>query len=316
MRPRLTTDGARACGLALAGLAAAAPGADGLERVRLPDGRRLAMRCSGKGAPTVIMEAGFGGSSLAWARVQARVAKTTRVCAYDRAGYGLSDVGPMPRDGAAVVRDLDAALKRARIKGPYVLVGHSAGGLYVRLFAARRRDDVVGMVLADPSIEHQDRRFAAVFGPGAGSLEGQRTRAARCLAATEARVSPQDPDYAACVSRATGQLHASGVWRTQMSEAETLWGATSDQVDRIGDLLEAIPTIVLTAEASQEGAAEPGRLQAQQLWSSLHREMAGRSLQGSVRKVDSSHMMMTDRPGVIAGAVEELVGRARGETPG
>ncbi|MDB5451864.1 MAG: Alpha/beta hydrolase, partial [Caulobacteraceae bacterium] len=88
----------------------------GVERVRLPDGRHIALRCSGQGSPTVIFETGFGGGSLGWSRVQPEVAKTTRTCSYDRAGYGLSDPGPMPRDGAAVARDLDKALNAAHIR--------------------------------------------------------------------------------------------------------------------------------------------------------------------------------------------------------
>lgn len=105
---------------------------------QLQDGRRLNLVCSGRGAPTVILESGFGATSGAWYKVRPALARGVRVCAYDRAGSGFSDPGPLPRDGAAIVRDLDQALTAAKIVGPYVLVGHSAGGLYARLFAARR----------------------------------------------------------------------------------------------------------------------------------------------------------------------------------
>src|ERR1700739_629823 len=74
---------------------------DGVQMVRLPDGRRLALRCSGQGSPTVLLESGSAGASLGWSKVQPTIAQTTRVCSYDRAGYGLSDPGPPPRDGAA-----------------------------------------------------------------------------------------------------------------------------------------------------------------------------------------------------------------------
>src|SRR5579859_5390461 len=83
--------------------------------VRLPDHRALNFRCSGRGAPTVLLEAGFGAGSNAWGKVAPRIAQVTQVCAYDRAGFGFSDPGPMPRDGAAIARDLDAGLKAARI---------------------------------------------------------------------------------------------------------------------------------------------------------------------------------------------------------
>ena len=113
---------------------------------KLPDGRKLNFRCTGAGAPTVLLEGGYSADSLSWGRAKAALAKSYRVCSYDRAGAGFSDPGPMPRDGAAIARDLDRGLAAARIPGPYILVGHSAGGLYVRLFSNRRPQDVVGMV--------------------------------------------------------------------------------------------------------------------------------------------------------------------------
>src|SRR5882757_10771777 len=83
----------------------------------LPDRRRMDFVCTGQGSPTVLLESGFGAGASAWGRVQPRIAAKTRVCAYDRAGFGFSDPGPMPRDGAAIARDLDFGLKAARIPG-------------------------------------------------------------------------------------------------------------------------------------------------------------------------------------------------------
>ena len=164
--------------------------------VRLPDQRQLNFRCMGHGSPTVLLEAGFGAGSNAWSAVAPRIAGVTQVCAYDRAGYGFSDPGPMPRDGAAIARDLDAGLKAAHIAGPYVVVGHSAGGLYARLFAARRIKEVVGLVFVDSSVEHQTQRLQALFGPGAGTLDGPERRPLRCLKlASAARVSLDDPEF-------------------------------------------------------------------------------------------------------------------------
>src|SRR5690606_11878578 len=84
---------------------------------RLPDGRRLNFRCSGQGSPTVILEGGYGATSLAWGRVRAVIEKTNRVCTYDRAGLGFSDPGPLPRDGAAAVGGGAGAARRARAGG-------------------------------------------------------------------------------------------------------------------------------------------------------------------------------------------------------
>jgi pimeloyl-ACP methyl ester carboxylesterase len=109
----------------------------------------LHLNCRGSGSPTVILEPGAGGisSTLAW--VTPAVARDTRVCVYDRAGRGWSEPADGPQDGAQIVTDLHTLLARGNVPGPYVLAGHSFGGLYVLAFAARYPDEVAGMVLVD-----------------------------------------------------------------------------------------------------------------------------------------------------------------------
>jgi pimeloyl-ACP methyl ester carboxylesterase len=123
-------------------------------------GYRLHLYCMGNetdGSPTVILEPGLGGSSPTWALIQPEVAKVTRVCAYDRAGLGWSDPAPrgISRVGHEVANELHILLQKANIAGPYVMVGHSSGGLYALSFAHQYPRDVVGMVLLDSS--HPDQ---------------------------------------------------------------------------------------------------------------------------------------------------------------
>jgi pimeloyl-ACP methyl ester carboxylesterase len=110
---------------------------------------RLYIDCIGSGSPTVVFQAGLGESSTYWARIAQAVAGSTTVCVYDRASHGRSDEAAMPQDGIAIATDLHSLLERAGVPGPYVLVGHSSGGPYVRVFAARYPDEVAGMVLLD-----------------------------------------------------------------------------------------------------------------------------------------------------------------------
>jgi pimeloyl-ACP methyl ester carboxylesterase len=112
-------------------------------------GRSLYIECTGSGTPTVVLQAGLGESSSSWARIAPSVAASTTVCAYDRAGHGRSDEVGTPQDGIALASDLHILLKRAAISGPFVLVGHSSGGAYVRVFADQYPDQVAGMVLLD-----------------------------------------------------------------------------------------------------------------------------------------------------------------------
>jgi pimeloyl-ACP methyl ester carboxylesterase len=113
-------------------------------------GYRLHVNCSGTGSPTVVIDAGWGDWSASWRSwVQPEAAKTTRVCTYDRAGMGYSEVGPLPRTAEHFAQELHTALDHAGISGPYVLVGHSMGGLPVRVFAHRYAAEVAGVVLID-----------------------------------------------------------------------------------------------------------------------------------------------------------------------
>ncbi len=118
-------------------------------------GYKLHLYCTGTGSPTVILEAGLGDNTLVWSKVQPGIATSTRVCSYDRAGYGRSDVSSTPRTGKQIVAELHTLLMKADIASPYILVGHSLGGLFVRLYASTYPREVTGMVLIDASHEDQ-----------------------------------------------------------------------------------------------------------------------------------------------------------------
>jgi pimeloyl-ACP methyl ester carboxylesterase len=132
-------------------------------------GRTLRLVVRGSGSPTVVIEAGMGEPPIesgSWTRVVDELSKSNRVVLYDRAGLGQSDPAPkLPRTSADIAADLDALLAKAAIHGPYLLVGHSYGGLHLRMFASRFPDKVAGMVLVDASHPDQERRWLAAFGP-------------------------------------------------------------------------------------------------------------------------------------------------------
>ncbi len=137
------------------------------ERVEIND-FRLHIYCSGnniKNGLTVILDAGMGGPSYSWILVQHGVEKFARVCSYDRAGLGLSDLGPNPRTSAEIAKELQSLLRNAAIKGPYILVGHSSGGINMRTFEALYPNEVYGIVLVDSSHEDQFKLFDALPRP-------------------------------------------------------------------------------------------------------------------------------------------------------
>ena len=136
------------------------------ERAHPPPGKmidvgdhRMHIDCVGQGCPTVVLDTALGAMSASWVRVQQEVSGTTRVCAYDRAGMGWSQSGPEPRDAKQVAGELHALLEGAGIDGPYVLVGHSFGGLYMQTYAARYPEEVAGVALIESSHPEQFSRL-------------------------------------------------------------------------------------------------------------------------------------------------------------
>ncbi len=120
-------------------------------------GHLLYIQCQGEslGLPVVVLDAGLGGASGDWRKVQPELAKTNRTCIYDRAGYGRSDSGPLPRTSGRIAAELRTLLMLAELPPPYLLVGHSFGGFNVRLFAGLFPEDTAGVVLVDSPHEAQ-----------------------------------------------------------------------------------------------------------------------------------------------------------------
>lgn len=123
------------------------------------DGHRMHINCLGKGQPTIVFDSGVGGFSLEWVLIQNAISAQTRVCAYDRAGYGWSDMGPLPRTSKRIVDELHKLLSAAMIQGPYILVGHSFGGYTARYFASLYPEEMAGLVLVESSHPEQVGRL-------------------------------------------------------------------------------------------------------------------------------------------------------------
>ena len=134
-------------------------------------GFKMHIYCEGKGSPTVILEAMSGGVSAQWGWIQPEIQKETRVCVYDRAGFGWSESDPDAPTLARTVGNLHTLLMNANVEGPYVMVGHSLGGIYVRQFAAQYPDEVLGIVLLDTAHPQQFVKYPELFAEGDNFLK-------------------------------------------------------------------------------------------------------------------------------------------------
>lgn len=217
-------------------------------------GRRMHIVCAGPAdttAPTVLFESGAFGFSADWAVVQSRlVAAGVRSCAYDRAGLGFSDPGPGPRDAIHIAQDLEALLRAAGERGPYVLVAHSMAGIHVRTFADRNRDKVAGLVLVDATTPE------AIDDPATRDYVAGFTVGTRAAAAAASLGLMQPLRYAAIANKIglTGEaerekryMFASGPYnRAAASEVEQ-WTRSARQAEASGPLDPDWPVAVVTA---------------------------------------------------------------------
>lgn len=249
--------------------------------VAIGGGRSLYLQCSGHGSPTVVLEAGFGGDTNNWTGVQPQLGATTRTCAYDRAGLGNSLPLPGVHDASAEIRDLQTLLEHARIAPPYVLVGHSYGGLLVRLFARAHPAETAGVVLVDAMGRDQDARYARWW---------------RALPRSVRRALP-----------APGAPREYGV---DLLASERL----AAHVRSLGD----VPLAVVTRGQAGLGGTAAARTAVMRAWTRMQDELAALSPDHvHVVAARSGHFVQSaadGQPGVVVRAVDAVVRAARTHT--
>ena len=279
-------------------------------------GRRIHIHVEGEGTPTVILESGLGSYSLSWKEVVPEIAKFTQVVSYDRAGLGWSDPSPHVRDSEGAVADLKAALAAAEISGPFVLVGHSLGGVYVRHFAYDYPNEVAGMVLVDSSHEEQLDRLP---------LEAQRQLAKlpnRIWLASQAARFGLVRMYVNVQMRdgnrnATGQASLRFLARRSQlfaayKEAKAL-SASLSQTKEAMVPWQDLPLHVLTAGDFEGNIPQDFPVaEFQQAWEEMQSELVSRSPRGKWDVIeDAPHNIQAKRPDAVIDAVRRVVDEVR-----
>jgi pimeloyl-ACP methyl ester carboxylesterase len=268
------------------------------------NGHRLYLDCRGEGSPTVVLDNGLGEVTASWARIVDQVDSTTRVCAYDRAGQGWSEVTNSAQDGVAAARDLHDLLDLAGEHGPYVMVGHSIGGTYALTYAAQYPQQVAGMVLLDSSSPEQfsaipsySGQYAVIHRVEALTPALNRLGLGRVIAAVGAsHLPPAAADQVtALTASARGARSASAEWQVlptlfRQAQALTTFG------DR--------PLAVLTASESQQTDG----------WSAAQDHLAALSTESVHQVVDSTHVgLLEDQHGSAAAvaAIDHVLAEVR-----
>lgn len=278
-------------------------------------GRKLKLCCTGRlqgpGTPTVILESGLGGFLQEWqGRIQPQIAQFTRVCSYDRAGYGGSDSGPTPRISSHIAADLHALLAAAGERPPYVLVGHSFGGYIVRVFNGRYPGEVAGMVLVDSvqEDEYDELPWTSASHPGyaadgLGHYQNQARWSPLWMGLGIARLQHRNelgPDAYLILQSKYLKARANEMENIQQSAAEA----------RASGTLGNKPLIVLTAsktDASLNVLPAANRERFETVWPQLQARLARLSTRGKQIVVpDAAHNIPGDRPEVVVAAVRDV----------
>lgn len=256
---------------------------------------KLQLYCAGKGSPTVLLDTGSGESYASWKQFIENIAKETRICAYDRAGYGQSEPGPLPRDSGRETEELYLLLNKAGIKGPYLLVGHSLGGLNMQVFADRYPKLVAGMLLLDPP------PLGWLAGDNFPELREMYNQQAQALQAqAEAARSAVDP-------QAKAQADFLAMLASEMNEMFAGSFQQASGIKSFGD----IPLTVIASTQANPNFGLAARAY-QQYWITQSKELAEKSTRGKFLLAEgSSHHIHLDAPLLVHEAVRELIQESR-----
>ena len=276
-------------------------------------GYRMHIYCQGEGNPTVIVDSGLGDFSLSWSQVQPEVARFSRICTYDRAGYGWSDPHPVPRTAQQIALELHTLLDKANIEGPYVLVGHSLGGAHVRMVASLYPEEVVGMVLVDamhediqtrdPQLYQEQQQLSAQWNVmklmaqfGALRMMGKSAGAQSLPDYIKQLPADKQEVYMILNSHPAFFETALGEWQ--------IVGESCEQLREAGELGD-LPLVVLTKGIDLESD-----------WQALQDDLASLSTNSTqVQAEDSGHFIQLERPDLVIAAIQQVVDQSRTQTP-
>ncbi len=286
-------------------------------------GYRLHLYCTGElqsGEPTVIVEAGSGSVGLMWTLVQDEVAKSARICTYDRAGLGWSESSPKPRTAEVITDELHTLLINAGIEAPYILVGHSLGGIFVREYQYKYPDDVAGIILVDSG----DGKLATYMeGTAYMQMMYQFIEASKTLTDTGlikvvtglSALFPSEPMYQTLPAGIPETIQVMMVKTTEAGAVEVaalpiIWEENRAHQTSLGDL----PLTVIVHGYCNSCSKNPAELAKEEAgWLEMQKYLASLSSTSEliVASPQTGHDIQVDEPGLVVEAIQNLIEAVR-----
>lgn len=265
------------------------------------NGRIMHINCIGNKSPSIILDSGAGGFSLEWENIQKKLSQYVRVCAYDRAGYGWSEMGLLPRTTKRIANELHTLLKNAGIHGPFILVGHSFGGFTAQYYARRFHDEIVGIVLIDSSHEEQVLRL-----PENGKDVVRRSlHQDRSNMVTRSVLNEHFPkENAAIAQQLMARWSSLLTWREEMAN----YALSSRQLRDIhNEPLPEVPLVVLTRGKRVWPETEYGDAM-EASWKELQDELIYLNHNAThVIAENSGHSIHLDEPDLVVDAIHDVL---------
>lgn len=283
-------------------------------------GHSMHLYCTGIEGPTVVLDAGMGCNCLEWSLIQPEIAKFTRVCSYDRAGYGWSDESPLPRTSLQIVEDLHSLLTQAQIPGPYILVGHSCGGINARLYASQYPDEVAGVILVDSSHEDQLQRLPPMK-QTLGELSKYRNLARFMAFIGAVRIfnnfSTDHEMFSSCIPEMYSALESTPKFMGTLFEEMGLFEKSLEQLKNRPHHLGEKPLVVITAgktgtQCLCQEYSEDWVEQLTKAWNALQKDLVTQSSNSKhIIAENSDHMITRHEPKIVVDEVLEMVDRLK-----
>ncbi len=269
---------------------------------------RLHINCTGEGSPSVIIDSGIGGFSLEWFKIQNNLSKDVRVCSYDRAGYGWSELGPGPRTTARIARELNVLLTEAKIPGPYLLVGHSFGGYNIRYFASEYPELVAGLVFIDAS--HPEQFNTEEFKREEPNAQFQKNKNRMKVRLVQPIISE---NYPAEKKRMAFRLMST--WKSKITflNESDFMETSAKQVAARSEKPYTFPVIIITRGKRVWPHNDLGNRREQQ-WSNLQNDLENIGSQSEhFLAHKSGHVVHLDQPNLVSSNILFAVKKARNQ---